>query len=60
MQRKALMRLEYEGLHKTDAITTAGARYAAAAVVLIIAEQVVVALEVVVVLWSLNGQISLF
>ena len=27
VQRKALMRLEYEGLHKAEAITTAGARF---------------------------------
>ena len=27
VHRKALMRLEYEGLHKAEAITTAGARF---------------------------------
>lgn len=27
VRRKALMRLEYEGLHKSEAITTAGARF---------------------------------
>lgn len=27
VKRKALMRLEYEGLHKAEAITTAGARF---------------------------------
>ena len=27
VRRKALMRLEYEGLHKAEAITTKGARY---------------------------------
>lgn len=27
VKRKALMRLEYEGLHKAEAITTPGARF---------------------------------
>lgn len=27
VRRKALMRLEYEGLHKSEAITTPGARF---------------------------------
>ena len=27
VRRKALMRLEYEGLHKAEAITTVGARF---------------------------------
>jgi E3 ubiquitin-protein ligase MYCBP2 len=27
VKRKALMRLEYEGLHKTEAITSPGARF---------------------------------
>ena len=27
VRRKALMRLEYEGLHKAEAITTPGARF---------------------------------